>query len=212
MASSHQWLQLPLHGDRFLTYLCHLLSLPASDILYPSWLLSPSHHEAKCMINPSAARQRLWCFSQCSGCVELWGLVCGARVCRVLWEDTGPHPYVHQGTSLTALLTCHGTLWLKSLKITGWSGKTGSSFSPASSLSLPRSFLCSCSRSPERQLEILSEVYLLVPLAVCWGGDVHGAACWDPLLPEAAAARAFGESEEGLCSLLGYVAIAGINS
>lgn len=41
MAYSHQHLQLPLHGDWFLTCRCHLPSLPAGDILYTFWLLLP---------------------------------------------------------------------------------------------------------------------------------------------------------------------------
>lgn len=36
MVYSHQQLQLPLHGNAFLAYCCHLPSLPARDILYPS--------------------------------------------------------------------------------------------------------------------------------------------------------------------------------
>lgn len=102
---------------------------------------------------------------------------------RVLREGAGPQPCMPLGTSLTAVLSCHDMLWMKYLKIRGC--RAEASFSPSSSPSLLHSFLCLCSRSPKMQLEVLTEGYLPVSLAVCWGGDVRGAACWDPHLSKA---------------------------
>lgn len=164
--------------DFWPTSVIYHLSQPVISCTLLDFSLPSFRHQGKCMINPFSAWQRLWCFSQCSGCAEPWGL------CRrVLCEGTGPQPYMPLGMSLTALLSCRGMLWMKSLKIRGC--RTETSFSLPSSPSLLHSFLCLCSRCPEMQLEILTEGYLLVSLAVCWGGDVHGAACWDPCLSEA---------------------------